>query len=127
LGTPIAVGLNDVYGDPTSFVSSTGNIVDFHVTIKWDNIINNSTYENVTLPRYENVTVRVQALRANGFAPSFEVSMNTNTTYILTEDDLYQLWSSSPSNPITELQISAKTTENATTAAVTVFVWGSSN
>lgn len=114
-GTVITVGVNDAYGDPTNFTSSKKTIVDFHVTIKWDNVSSN-----------ENVTVRVQALMANGTASSFEISRNVSGTYILNEDDLSELWSSwSIDNPIVELQISAKTTENATAAAVSVYVWGS--
>jgi outer membrane murein-binding lipoprotein Lpp len=117
LGAPIAVGVNDVYGDPTNFTSSKRTIVDFHVTIKWDNVSGN-----------ENVTVRVQALMANGTATSFEISRNVAGTYILNEDDISGLWSSwSIDNPIVELQLSAKTTENATGAAVSVYVWGSGN
>jgi hypothetical protein len=114
-GTSVAVGVNDTYGDPTNFTSSKRTIVDFHVTIKWDSVSTNET-----------VTVRVQALMANGTATSFEISRNVAGTYILNEDDISELWSSwSIDNPIVELQISAKTTENTTATAVSVFVWGS--
>jgi hypothetical protein len=115
VGTPIAVGVNDVYGETTNFTSSEKTIVDFHVTIKWNSVSSN-----------ENVTVRVQALMANGTATSFEISRNVTGIYILNEDDISGLWSSwSMNNPIVKLQISAKTTENATAAAVSVYVWGS--
>jgi hypothetical protein len=115
VGTPVTVGVNDVYGDLINFTSSKRTIVDFHVTIKWDNVSSN-----------ENVTVRVQALMANGTATSFETSRNVTGTYILKEDDISRLWSSwSIDNQIVELQISAKTTENTTGAAVSVYVWGS--
>jgi len=115
LGTSIAVGANDIYGNPANFTSSQKTIVDFHVTIKCYNVSSS-----------ENVTVRVQALMANGSATFFEVSTNVTGIYILNEEDISGLWSSwSIDNPIVELQISAKTTVNATEVAVSVYVWGS--
>jgi hypothetical protein len=117
LEIPTAVGINDVYGDPTNFTSLGETIADFHVTIKWNNVSSN-----------ENVTVKVQALMANGTATSFEISRNSAGVYILTEEDISGLWSGwSIDNPIVELQVSAKTTENSTGAAVSVYVWGSSS
>jgi hypothetical protein len=111
----IAVGTNGTFGNATDFPSRKETIADFHVTISWFNVSRN-----------ENVTVRVQALMANGTITSFQTFKNDNETYILTEEDLAGLWSKeSSSNPIVQLQISAETTENATVAAVSVFVWGS--
>lgn len=111
----IAVGTNGIFGEATNFTSSKETITDFHVTIGWDNVSSN-----------ENVTVRVQAFMANGTTTSFQTFRNDNGTYILTEEDLSGLWSKeSSSNPFVQLQISAETTENATAAAVSVFVWGS--
>jgi hypothetical protein len=117
---PIAIGTDDTYGAPKIFTSNTGTIVDFHVTIKWDNLSAN-----------ENVTVRVQALMANGTTTSFEISRNGNsikndsalTTFILTEEDTSELWSNN--DMIQEILISARTTENTTAAAVSAYVWGS--
>jgi prefoldin subunit 5 len=111
----IAVGTNGTFGNATDFPSSKETIADFHVTISWFNVSRN-----------ENVTVRVQALMANGTTTLFQTSKNDNETYILTEEDLAGLWSKeSSSNPIVQLQISAETTENSTVATVSVFVWGS--
>jgi hypothetical protein len=113
----IAVGTNSTFEVATNFTSSRGTITDFHVTIKWDNVSSK-----------ENVTVRVQALMANGTTTSFQISRNDNSTYILTEEDISELWSrESSNNPIIQLQISAEATENVTAAAVSVYVWGSGN
>jgi len=118
----ITIGTNDTYGTPSNFTSNTGTIVDFHVTINWANLADD-----------ENVTVMVQALRLNGTTASFEISRNGNSikndsslaTYILTEEDTSELWSNN--DVIQGILISARTTENMTTAAVSVYVWGSGN
>jgi Skp family chaperone for outer membrane proteins len=108
----IDVSTNNTYGTPKNFTSETGTIVDFHVTIQWDNVSLN-----------ENVTVMAQALLENGTTTSLEISKNTNSTYILTQEDLSELWSNNTT--IQEILISAKTTGNTTLAKVHVFVWGS--
>jgi hypothetical protein len=112
----IGIGTNSTFGEETNFTSSKGTITDFHVTIKWDNVASN-----------ESVTVKVQALMANGTTTSFKTSYrNGSGFYILTEEDISGLWSGeSNSNPIKQLQISAETSENVTAAEVSVFVWGS--
>jgi hypothetical protein len=112
IGASIAIGVADAYGSSTNFTSPKGEIKDFHVTIGWSNMSGN-----------ENVTVRVQGLSANGTVTSFETFRNESGVYILTEDDISRLWSN---NIMLEaILISAKTTESATAAAVTVYVWGS--
>ncbi|MGD0978761.1 MAG: right-handed parallel beta-helix repeat-containing protein [Candidatus Bathyarchaeia archaeon] len=116
----IAIGTNDTYGALENFTSNTGTIVDFHVTIKWNNTADD-----------ENVTVRVQALMLNGTTTSFEISRNGNSikndsslaTFILTDENASELWSNN--DVIQGILISARTTENMTTAAVSVYVWGS--
>jgi hypothetical protein len=114
IGASIAIGVADAYGDSTNFTSAKGEIRDFHVTIGWSNMSSN-----------ENVTVRVQGLNANGTATSFETSRNDNGVYILTENDISGLWSNN--TMLEAILISAKTTENATQAAVSVYIWGSGN
>jgi chaperonin cofactor prefoldin len=114
IGASIAIGVADAYRDSTNFTSAKGEIRDFHVTIGWSNMSSN-----------ENVTVRVQGLNANGTATSFETSRNDNGVYILTENDISGLWSNN--TMLEAILVSAKTTENATQATVSVYVWGSGN
>jgi len=108
----VPVGNGDAYGSPVAIYSPSGVITFPRVKITWDG----------TFASGETVTVKIEAVYADGSAAYVEKSATAAGSLWLTDDDIMQLISQW--KEILYLNVYAKTNMSSTSVTVTVTAYG---